>query len=1095
MLSQTVHFYKRKTKSMKRVLLLFVLLLTVGLSAFAQTTHTVTGKVLDENGQGYPGAGVTVKGTQIGTVTDANGDFMLSVPDGSDEFMIQAIGYNSRDVKETNGTLTVKLQPTSKQLEGTVVTALAIKREKRELGYTSTTVDAEELTEGNNTSPLSALQGKVAGANITSSTGGPGGSTRIILRGEKSILKDNNALIVIDGVIVNNYDRTSDPSGLAQVDFGNSANDIDPDEIASITVLEGPAAAALYGASGANGAVMITTKAGKHREENKKSKMEVTYKATFTQSDVLKYPQMQQQFGQGSIYTGILDDRQDNFSWGLPFANNDVLKPWGQIIDGKQLVKPYVDQPNSMKEFFNHGQDLNNFVSVSGGSDKSTYYLSLTSLNSNGVVPNTFYNKYSVRFNATTQLSNNFYSTININYINSYSSAENTGQSTGGIMQALLQIPTDIPIGELKNLSNPFYSMDFTDANGVQRYGYFGAYAKNPFWVADNYKNINKTDRVLGDYTLGYKKGDFNLFNRTGIDATNDRSFYETPSLNVQPVDQTGLYAGNDYINPGGFQQNNYTAVHFYNDLIADYKHDLNNNFGLDALVGNNVIMKHDEVLDANINPGTNGLVIPYFYNFTNNTGPISVTDPITNQRTFAVYADIKLNYQKELYLDLTGRNEWTSTLITGQNSYFYPGANASWVFTERLKGNFKDKVLNYGKIRIGTAGVSNDAIPYANNVAGYTQGAINSGFGSIVPPFNAQPAYQIQNTFANPADLKPELTREYETGADLSFLKNRLSLSFTYYNDLTHDLISAIPTAPSSGYLFKYENIGDISNKGEELSINGTPISTKWGLKWDLFGTYTHNVSDVVSLNGGVQQVTLSGGGFQGMDIVAAVGHPYGTFYAATIQTWEGHPVVNATTGLPVPTTTPQLLGSFQPKFQASWGTSLSYKGFKLYALFVTKQGGEYYSETKALMDFVGSAEETTVNNRNPYVWANSVNQVPNTNIYQTNTTKFLPYNYWVNELGQNSLPSQNLVDASYIKLQELSLKYSIPQKYYSKTPFGSLEAGVFGNNLFLWTAKSNKYDDPEEVSSGAIGNAQGFNYNARPSLRNYGVSVKVTF
>ena len=382
------------------------------------------------------------------------------------------------------------------------------------MGYTSTTVNSEELTEGNNTSTLSALAGKVAGANITSSTGGPGGSTRIVLRGEKSILKDNNALIVIDGIIVNNYDRTSDPSGLAQVDFGNSANDIDPDEIESITVLEGPAAAALYGAAGANGAVMITTKHGKHHEGSKNSKMDVTYKATFTQSDILKYPQMQQQFGQGSIYTGIIDDRQDNFSWGLPF--DGTLKPWGQIIDGKQLVKPYVDQSNALKQFFNHGQDLNNFVSLSGGSDNTTYYLSLTALNSNGVTPNTFYNKYSVRFNSTTQLTNNFYSTISLNYINSYSRAENNGQSSGGIMQALLQIPTDIPIGELKNLSNPFYSMNFVDANGVSRYGYFGAYAKNPFWVATYYKNLNKTDRVLGDYTIGYKKGEFNVYDRIG---------------------------------------------------------------------------------------------------------------------------------------------------------------------------------------------------------------------------------------------------------------------------------------------------------------------------------------------------------------------------------------------------------------------------------------------------------------------------------------------------------------------------------------------------------------------------------------------------
>ena len=306
--------------------------------------------------------------------------------------------------------------------------------------------------------------------------------------------------------------------------------------------------------------------------------------------------------------------------------------------------------------------------------------------------------------------------------------------------------------------------------------------------------------------------------------------------------------------------------------------------------------------------------------------------------------------------------------------------------------------------------------------------------------------------------------------------------------------------------------NVGDVSNKGEEFTLSGTPISTKWGLKWDLFGTYTHNVNDVVSLNGGVQQITLGGGGFQGMGIVAAVGHPLGTFYASNISYEQGsngqwHAIINQNSGMPVPTSSAVLLGSYQPKFQASWGTDLSYKGIKLHVLFTTKQGGEFYDQNKSLMDFVGSAPETTTNNRNPLYWPNSVYvqagtgagtgtaavYVPNDALH--NGTQYLPYNYWVTEVGQNNLPAQNLVNASYVRLQEASLTYKIPQKYYAKSPFGSLEAGIFGNNLLLWTAKSNKYDDPEENSSGATSNAQGFNYSSTPSLRNYGATVKVTF
>ena len=1079
---------------MKRTLLLFVLLISVSLNGFAQK-HNIAGKVLDETGVGYPGASVSVKGTVVGTVTDLNGDFNLDVPDGKNKLLFQALGYNPVTVSDTGQTeIIIHLVRSSHTLEGAVVTALGIKREKRELGYSSTTLSNDELTSGQGSSALSDLAGKVAGANITSSTGGPGGSTRVVLRGEKSILKNNNALIVIDGVITSNYDRTqssqlSSSSELTQVDFGNSANDIDPDEIESMTVLEGPAAAALYGPQGANGAIMITTKSGKHKEGTKRSKLDITYKATYTQSDVLKLPSEQSQFGQGSIYTGIIDDRQDNFSWGLPFDGS--MKPWGQVIDGKQLVKPWNPIKNDYNSFFQHGKDLNNFVSLAGGSENSTFYLSINALNSTGIVPNTFYNKYSVRFNATTQLSNNFYTSINMNYMNTYSRAENSGQSAGGVMQSLLQIPTDIPIYELRNLSNKFYSMDYTDAAGVQRYGYFNAYAKNPYWSAQNYDNRNKSDRILGDMNIGYKKGEFNVYNRVGIDVADDRSYYKTPQFDVMPTDQTGLYPGNNYISSGGYAQNTFTNFNFYNDLIATWIHEFNKNFGINALAGNNVTMQNAESLTANIDPATNGLVLPGFYNFQNNQGPVAVTNSLTQRRTYGVYGDVKLNYKRELFVEVTARNEWSSTLAPGHNSYFYPGVNGSWVFTERLKGALKEKVLNYGKIRVGSASVGSDGLAYANNNAGYKQLPVATAFGSVVPPFNGTPAYQIGGTFGD-QNLKPEMTRENEVGTDLSFLKDRLSLSFTYYSQYTHDLITALPVPPSTGFAFQYVNVGDITNKGEELSIRGTPISTKWGLKWDLFGTYTHNVNNVVSLTGGVDQVNL--GGFNGMAIVAAVGHPYGTFYANDIQYWNGHAVVDAN-GLPVPTTKAVYRGTYLPKFQASWGTDVTYKGIKLHVLFVTKQGGQYFSETKMLEDFDGNAPETVTNNRNPYVWNNSVQQVGNTNNYVTNTTKFIPYNYWVNEVGQNALPAQGLVNASYIKLQEIALSYKIPTKYYKNTPFGGLEAGVFGNNLIIWTPKSNVYDDPEETSAGSSGNGQGFNFNARPSLRNYGGFIKVTF
>ncbi len=1073
---------------MKRPSLLFALLVSGSVSAFAQT-HNVTGRVLDENGQGLPGAGVLVKGTTLGTVTDIDGNFNIDLPDDKkNKLMIQALGYVTVTVSDTGQSeFNIRMARTSTTLEGAVVTALGIKREKRELGYNSTTVNSEELTAGNNTSALSSLQGKVAGANITSSTGGPGGSTRIVLRGEKSITGNNNALIVVDGIIINNYDRTGG-TVLEQADFGNAANDINPEEIESVNVLPGAAAAALYGERGRNGAIMITTKKGKKRSTNENSKLDVTYKVSYTQSDILKYASLQHQYGQGNIYAGIYDDRRENFSWGLPFDGK--LRPWGQIIDGKQLVKPYADISDNIKSFFNRGQNLNNFVSLSGGNESTSYYLSLNAVNSNGVVPNTFYNKYSVRFNASTQLNNNFYSTVDFNYMNVYSRIEPQGQATGSVLSNLYQTARDIPISELKNLDNKFYSMQYTDTNGIDRYGYYGAYYKNPYWTAANYDYRNKTDRILGDYVLGFKKGEFNVFDRLGVDVSSDRATYKTPVLNSQPVD--ALYDGLNYINPGGYAQNASNNFSLYNDLMLSWIHEFDKDFGINALLGDNVTMYQTEFLGATIDPGTNGLVIPGFYNLSNNQGPVTATNEVTKVRGHDVYADLKFHFRNELFLELTGRSSTSSTLTPSNWTYFYPGTNISWVFTERLNGtDFKKKVLNYGKVRFGAAGIGKSGQAYANNPAGFLQSGFSSAFGSVLSPFGGVPTYQLQNYFGTPG-LKPEHSREYEVGVDLAFLNNRLSGSFTYYNSITIDQIIRAAIPQSSGLASYWTNVGDVRNKGIEITGRGTPIQTKWGLTWELFGTYTRNKNNVERLDGGQTNVTI--GGFNGMAVVATVGKPLGTFYGNDIQYWNGHAVVDSK-GIPVPTSTAVYKGSYQPRYIMSWGTDLSWKGLKLHVLFASKQGGYLYSADKMNMDFNGTSQETTVNGRNPYVWNNSVQQVGNTNNYVKNTTKFSPYDYYVNT-ETNKLPLQGLVDASYVKLQEAALTYKIPAKYYNKkSPFGSLEAGVFGSNLLLWTSKSNQYVDPEAGSAGATSNGQGVNYTARPSLRNYGIYLKATF
>lgn len=1071
---------------MKRILLLLVILLALGDDAVRAQVRQITGRVLDETGVGLPGAGVTVKGTTVGTVTDLDGNFQLNVPEGGNTLVIQAIGYATQEIR-VNNNVSVRMQTAAKELQGAVVTALGIRREKRDIGYSATTLNNDELTSGNNVSALSAIQGKTAGVNITSTTGGPGGSTRVVLRGEKSVGKDNNALIVIDGVPVNNGGRLRGDDERSEIDFGNRGNDINPDDIESITVLKGPAAAALYGADGARGAIMITTKKG--RSKGGRSKSEVTFQSNFTLSNVLKYPDFQHKYGQGNIYQGIDDDRRENFSWGYEFDGK--LRPWGQIINGQQMVKPYSDQPDNIKRFFNTGTTLENYLSIGGGNDNSTFFLSLNAMNNKGVVPNTFYNKYGVRFNGSTNLTNKLYANINVNYTNIYARVEQQGQGDGSVWQNVIQTPRDIPLWEAKDYGNPFYGYGFVDEEGVSRYGYFNAYSENPYWVAKNFDNRNKTDRVLGNVTIGYKFSDeIELFNRVGADVSADRAYLKTPKYSFLPFDDfwSPDLTGRQVLSNGGYKEVIVNTTNLYNDLILQANKQLSEKFALGVTLGNSISYQKVNGSSTEINPTTNGLVIPDYYNFNNAQGPLISDNTITDTRTVGIYGSFRLSYMNQLFLEMTGRNDWTSTLRPGNWSFFYPSVNASWVFSEQFKDSeFGRNVLSYGKLRAGYASVGNGALAYQNNLPRYVRADIATGFGTVIPPFNGQPAYTLQGVIGDP-NLRNERTNSWEVGLDLSFLKNRITTELTYYKSISIDQIIPIPVSNGSGFTSKLVNLGDIENKGIELALRVTPVQTRSGFRWELFGTYYKNTNEVTRLADNANQITI--GGVSSMVLTANVGQPYGSFYGIDIQKdAQGRAIVDTNTGTPLLTTNRVFLGSIQPKFIASWGTTLKYKGFVFNVMFDTKQGGKFVSYTKDLLGFVGVSEETE--DRTDKIWENSVHYDASGNLVPNTDITYSTYDWYAN----SKIPDgQMVIDASYVKLREASLYYTLPESVYKRSPFGSITLGVFGNNLALWTAESNKYVDPESGSGGSS-NLQGFEFRSRQSLRNWGFSLKVTF
>jgi outer membrane receptor protein involved in Fe transport len=516
---------------------------------------------------------------------------------------------------------------------------------------------------------------------------------------------------------------------------------------------------------------------------------------------------------------------------------------------------------------------------------------------------------------------------------------------------------------------------------------------------------------------------------------------------------------------------------------MATATHKFNDDWDASFMIGNN-IRQRKTTSNSTATNSSGGLVVPGWYNLANSNGPLDlIEDTWSNRRLVGVYGDLNVSYKNIAYLQATARNDWSSTLPKKNNSFFYPSVSGSFVLSELFKPELKSK-FNYAKLRANWAQVGSDTDPY-QLISTFSRSSIAGGFGSTTFPFGNVSALMSSNTIGN-ANLKPEITTSFEVGAELGFLNNRLYADFTYYNNNSKNQILSIPIPVSTGYGLALVNAGKVQNNGVELTLRGTPVKTE-NLTWELFGTFTKNNSKVIELMPGVEQVSV--GGFSGMSIVAAVGRPYGEFYGVTNATdAQGRTIVDQASGMPLATEKPQYLGTYNPDFQASLGTNLTYKNWSMSALFDTKQGGVFYSRTKDIMAFVGTSAETG-GERMAQIFPNSVYLDDNGNSVENTSSTYNKQNYYGSlEAGMN------VVDATYIKLRNLTVSYKFTKNQLKNTPFGAASIGLFGNNLFIWTPSENKYADPEVNSSGA-GNAQGFDFTAQPSLRNYGINVKVSF
>ena len=1059
---------------MRRFLALFAVLMLTGVFAFAQD-HSVKGRVTGPDGASLPGITVQVQGSNIATASDANGQFELSVPSNA-TLVFTGVGFATKTVKVGNAAnLDVTLETSTTRLNEVVVTALGQTSRRAKVGYATTTVNSEEINRAAPVNVLNSLAGKVAGAEI-SNTGGPNSSTKVVLRGYGVISGGNNQpLYVIDGVPLT--DARFGASG--NYDYGNTANDINPNDVASVTVLHGTEAAALYGTIAKNGAIMITTKKGKA------GKLRVDFAGSASFSEVGKLPTMQSTFGQGWSGVFVLGE---NGSWG-PKLDGKV-RPWGSIVDNSQLIKPFSFIDDNMRNFYNTGVELNNTVSLSGGNTNTTFYFSYGNVESDGILPsNADYlgrNTLSLRTNSKF---GGFTINTSFNYVNKKENVPFTGQGTssgGSLFEDILQIPVDLPIADFRDYKNKFFDVN----------SYFTPYAENPYYELFENGSTQSSDRFFGNVDLGLKiSSSFAAQLRVGADLINARTMAHKAVNAPAPGSWNagGNTEGSSRAPDVGVvsEQNNYSGT-INGDFILKYSHDINSNFNLDALVGTNFYQADGKAVSAAI---TN-LLIPGFYNLSNSTIKPTASDAYSRRRLIGVYGQAILGYKDQLYLTVNARNDWSSTLPINNNHFFYPGANLSWVASNTF--NLDNSTVSYLKFRGGYGETGSDPSAYLTNPV-LVIGNVGLPFGSITFPFNGVSSFLIQNSIAN-ANLKPIFTKEAEVGMEIRFFHNRLGLDASLYDKRTEGQIFSVPIAPSTGYTSLVQNLGLVSNKGIELSLDAKPINTT-NFTWNFNANFATNRNKVVNLTGGPKKVILTS--VYDVEMDAYPGKSVTGMYAPVpLYTSDGKIVVNPSTGKAVEDTALGYYGDAENDYRIGFTNTFSYKNWSLNFTLDYRKGGVMYSGTSDLLNFVGNAIATTYNDRRPFIVPNSVVQTgtdaQGKPVYAENTTPITEGaydSYWYPTSNIATTYQQRIIDRSFLKLREVSLSYSLPERWASKISSNNVSLSVFARNILLWLPADNPYIDPEASNLGNDLTSQLGEFRTAPTSRQFGVALKASF
>ena len=1064
---------------MRKSTLLLVFLLFLGIQAVL-AQRTISGVITSsQDGSAIPGVTILVKeATRIGTLSDLNGKYTLKLPANAKTLRFSFIGMKTVELAlPSSNVLSVVLEPDVTQLESVVVTAIGIKRSEKSLGYSATSVKTEDLTAARNTNVMSGITAKVAGVSVSSS-GGPGGSTKVIIRGLSSFT-DNQPLYVIDGVPINN--NFQGVSSFSQsVDFGNQANDIDPENIESVTILKGASATALYGSRAAHGVIMITSKSGKQND-----KIKVNFTSTFNLSQVLRTPQQQNVFGQG----WGMAEFAENGNWGPKM--DGLLREWGTEVDGKRLIKPFSLDPNNYRKFYETGQEAVNSVNISAGNDHSTFFASYSNATQNGVIPGDAdkFKRNTFSFRGTTKY-DKFSADYSVNYIRRDVSAVSAGQGTadGGasLYQELLQIPGDINLIDLKDITNKYNNSD----------NYFNGYTENPYAVIKQNGNILQDDRVYGKVELSYDilKG-LKAIGRLGGDFSNTRQRNWGAIVNYTPGSLAADFAKQAIIG-------RYEEFYFNNGQIdgnfllqGDYK--VNADFSINGVAGINYNQRVSNSLDSYVS----GLNVPEWYSLQNSNNPAVSSSSTSRRRLIGAYAQAEVSFRNYWFINISGRNDWSSTLPiqNHKNSFFYGGVNTSLTLTDLFKG-IKSDALSFMKVRAAWGQTGNDAPVYRTS-GSYVPTQISLGFGSLFLPLNGITGLTLSNTLGN-FDLKPEISTESEFGIDTRLFNNRIGLDLAYYDKSTKNQIISANLAPETGFTAQTLNVGRIENKGIEARLSVIPVLSKsW--KWELATTFTQNKGTVKELYGNVKDLLINSAYL--VNYIARVGQPTGIFTVPQVETvasgpYQGRTVVQAS-GIPkIDPNTTKNVGTSQPDFVMGFSNKLTFKSFTLTTVVDWRKGGKFYSYTSQLMNFVGSSTETTFNDRQPFVVPNSVKEVKDAQGKITYAENNIPINftansnYWYGN-SNNAMYEHAILKRDYVKLREVTLTYSLPKSFTSKLMVSALDLSLIGRNLLLFTPKTNNFVDPEGTNFGNDLGSEFGEFATGPTMRTFGASLRITF